>query len=637
MRYFPYDFRPHQREACQDIAQTVADGGHLVMEAPTGSGKTVAILAGALEAAQARGAAVVYTTRTNSQQAQAVAEIQRIREHTGLPIRSFALQGRHHLCLKLEDLDDPEWSVASADELSHYCSDAKRRADENPDDPKGCSYWTDLQTLDDAEVREAGGDGVHTAESWKRVGRDHGFCPYEATKRLLAGADVVVAPYIYVFEPSLRRRLLEWMQRTADQVVLVVDEAHNLPEYLRRLFSPRLTRNGLRRALKEAVELDDPDVLPDVRASSFLGRLAEALERCVEKFCTEEDGFLPPFELEARLLDAYGTTTTRLQEAGRSLAVLGEIVKDRRKLVGKIPRSALSAVAGFLEAWFEQDEEASLKIVGRDPDGYLESFLVDTTRATPFLMDLAATVHASGTLEPLDEYRTALGLPDDTPTRVFPDPFGSEGLTMLCVRGLTTRYESLKKDPRLVDRLQEATARLARAARVKTAVFFPSHDLRRQFEEVGVFRDVVARHEERGMGQDQLMGLLTAHRQSEDGLLVGVMGGRLSEGIDYPGQDLEAMLLVGTPYPKPTAHQRALLQYYDRKTGHGWDYAVTAPAVRRLRQALGRIRRSPDDHGLVILLDERSGPLLGRAGYRVQTVGIDDAVDRLAAWDGRSV
>jgi DNA excision repair protein ERCC-2 len=135
------------------------------------------------------------------------------------------------------------------------------------------------------------------------------------------------------------------------------------------------------------------------------------------------------------------------------------------------------------------------------------------------------------------------------------------------------------------------------------------------------------------MPQERLMALLTEHRQrAGPGVLVGVLGGRLSEGIDYPGRDLEAVVVVGTPYPKPTAHQRALLQYYDRRTGHGWDYAVTAPALRRLRQAIGRIRRSADDQGIVILLDERSAPLMRRAGYAVDLVPAEEAVRRLDAW-----
>jgi DNA excision repair protein ERCC-2 len=304
-------------------------------------------------------------------------------------------------------------------------------------------------------------------------------------------------------------------------------------------------------------------------------------------------------------------------------------------VTGRIPRSRLSGVAAFLEAWLDQDDEVSLKLVGREPENHLESFLVDTTRVTSFLLDLAATVHASGTLAPLEEYHASLGLPAGTTHHVAPSPWGPQGLTLLATRGLTTRYESLKQDPRLVDRLQDAVRRLVTRTPVKTAVFFPSHDLHQQFLEVGVFAGLPlpAVHETRGMPQDELVSMIAGHRaRAGPSLITGVLGGRLSEGIDYPGQDLEAVIIVGTPYPKPTAHQRALFQWAERSTGNGWEFTVTAPALRRLRQAIGRIRRGPADQGLVVLVDERSAPLLRRAGMTVDTVEPEAAVDMLASW-----
>jgi DNA excision repair protein ERCC-2 len=633
---FPYTYRPHQEELVSRIRSCLEGSGHIVLEAATGTGKTIALLSGALDAIpEGARRRIVYTTRTHSQQAQAILEAQRLQATTRPTLKAVALQGRHHLCLKLEDQPEEGWDRATPEELSHYCSSAKRRADEAPEDPKGCSYWPPLGALDDAMLATTVGTKAQTADALKGVAREHGFCPYEATKRLLPTADLVVAPYNYVFDPHLRSRLFEWMQTTPKDVLLIVDEAHNVPDFVRGLFSPRMTRARLRLALKEATELSDPEVLPGRRASAIITTLAALVDDLVQKFSPDDDGFLPPFELEARLLQTFTTTTPRLKEAARSFSILGELIRDRRRLAGRVPRSALGNLGAFLEHWLDSDDETAAKMVGREPDGYIESFLVDTAQACRFLTELAGSVHASGTLAPLEEYRDALGLGEDTHLHMSPSPFDPKGLRTLVTRGLTTRYESLKDDPRLTDRLQEATRAFAAATGVKTAVFFPSHDLLAQFRDVGVFEGLPhpVIQEERGMPQAELAGRLAEFRRlAGPALLVGVLGGRLSEGIDYPGRDLEAMIVIGTPYPKPSAHQRALLQWFEKTAGRGWEYTVTAPAARRLRQGLGRIRRRPEDQGLAIILDQRAAGLLAAFGHPNELVEPAVALDALRAW-----
>jgi len=84
------------------------------------------------------------------------------------------------------------------------------------------------------------------------------------------------------------------------------------------------------------------------------------------------------------------------------------------------------------------------------------------------------------------------------------------------------------------------------------------------------------------------------------------MGGRISEGMDFPGKDLELVLLVGIPYPRPTSRQKALLNYYDKKFNKGWEYTVQAPATRKLLQSIGRLIRCEDDKGAAVILDNRS-------------------------------
>lgn len=635
MGYFPYTPRPFQLEASNLVAQVARSGGHVALEMPTGTGKTAVLLAGALEAAEGTPRRILYVTRTNGQQQQAVRELIAIRAATGRPLRCYPLQGRSHLCLKLEDERDEDLEDSSPEELSHFCSRAKALTESDPASPRACSYFSGLQRRSDDDILALTGDQPLASEEFKTIGREHGFCSYEATKRLLPRADVVVAPYVFAFDPGLRRRLLEWWGADPADVILIVDEAHNLPGFLRELHSPRLSRDLLRRAAKEVGDLRNPLILPDMTAASLVDALDESLQRIVAEYCKGEDGFVPPFELESDLLGRFRLTTSALLQAADHLANLGEIIKERRRLQGRVPRSSLARLSGFLRHWISSDEEGYVKLAVREPRAYLEAFLVDAARAAETLASFHASIHASGTLAPLAEYRDALGLPEETRLERFPSPFPPQRLQVRVARGLTTKYERIQTDPALVDRLQEATRLLVSRMRVSGAVFFPSHQLLQDFREVGVFPPTgpTPLVESRDLSQESFMRLVQAHRQAKTpSVLAGVLGGRLSEGMDFPGRQLEAVVVVGAPYPKPTAHQRALFHYFESRFGRGWEYVVKAPTLRRLRQALGRLIRSPEDRGFAVILDERAGPLLAEAGVAHEVRSAAEIASEFEAW-----
>jgi DNA excision repair protein ERCC-2 len=133
------------------------------------------------------------------------------------------------------------------------------------------------------------------------------------------------------------------------------------------------------------------------------------------------------------------------------------------------------------------------------------------------------------------------------------------------------------------------------------------------------------------------MEMVARHRErAGDSLIVGVLGGRLSEGLDFPGRQLEAIIVVGMPFPKPTAHQRALFHYHEVRHGKGWDYAVRAPALRRLRQALGRLIRSETDRGFALILDERAAPFLASAGIECTAADLETSLQEFRAWQAQT-
>ena len=142
-------------------------------------------------------------------------------------------------------------------------------------------------------------------------------------------------------------------------------------------------------------------------------------------------------------------------------------------------------------------------------------------------------------------------------------------------------------------------------------VFFPSFNIMSMFKSNGEFKNInrCLYVEEQAMAQSALMDLVSEFKEqgNDDGAaLFSVMGGRISEGMDFPAEQLEIAVIVGIPYPKPTARQRGLQHYYEMKFRKGWEYTVEAPTARKLLQSIGRLIRDENDRGVAIILDKRA-------------------------------
>jgi DNA excision repair protein ERCC-2 len=258
----------------------------------------------------------------------------------------------------------------------------------------------------------------------------------------------------------------------------------------------------------------------------------------------------------------------------------------------------------------EQQDENFVKLIHNHEKTKLEIFCLEPAYATKAVLDCHSSIHMSGTLTPLEEYRDSIGLPSESPMAAFPSPFPKENRIVLYAQDVSTRYEDLKKDPSLVPKMEDYLINISCTFPKNTAFFFPSFRLLNNFLGDGLQFALDKRSfvEEQGMNQSQLMDLVESFKSKTQrgSVLLSVVGGRLSEGMDYPAKQMEILIMVGIPYPAPSAKQRALEIFYDRKFNKGWDYAVKAPTTRRLLQTLGRLIRDEKDRGVAIILDRRA-------------------------------
>ena len=593
-------------------------------------------LTAALGHARAAGKRVLYLTRTNAQARQVMVEYRAIRARSDAnPDRAaVALQGRQHLCpLRRHDAEVAE---ADADELGVMCRDRMKNAEEfhlteRPRSPL-CQYH--LRGLEDGSehLLEWARETAPDAEAFSAHVVAAGQCPHVLSRALLGEAELVAAPYVYLFAPQLRAPFLRWMNATMEDLVVVIDEAHNVPDYARELATPRLGAGTIERALAEARQFGDPAVLGGTSLARFLHGLADVLAEIRETYLDDqsEDALLPPDEFDTLLLSTFRTSTPALDRALTVMEEYAAAVRESRRKHGKVPRSYVGNVAAFLRAYRALDPGTHVPLVEREPSGNvrLVAFALDPSIVTGILAEAHATLHLSGTLAPLEEYRDTMGLdPERTSLARFPSPFPPENRLVVVDDTVTTRHEDVARDPDLWHAIAQRLRDIRAATDRNVAVFLPSYETLHRL--APALQGRASMIEIRGEAQDSLMERLASFKASRGGTLVSVIGGRLSEGLDFPDDELEVVVIVGLPYGKPSAKGEALVRFYDRRFGRGWEWAVKVPMLRRLQQAAGRLIRTPTDRGVVILLDRRAATL--REAFPDRVVS-DDPVRELRAF-----
>lgn len=631
MNLFPYTPRKNQIAIMQTIKKILNDEEHLVFESGTGSGKTVCTITAALEYALENNKKIVYTTRTNAQQRQVIIELRRIcNKNPNLKNKIFGvgIQGRSNMCILARR--DPELATGTSEELSRFCSNIKKKT-KTDDKKKGCIYYYNF--LDKEKTNQAINwfkENLPTAEEFIRYCERRKLCPYEINKTLMREAKIVVVPYIYVFDLMIRNMLLDNISASENDIILVVDEAHNLPDYIRDLYSTQLSIYMLNNCISEAEKYGNPTILErgntvsgfcktlieiinDLRDTYIYGILEDGIRYGSPK---NVDAFIPTHEFEEEILSRLKITSKKLHEIISSLIAYGEKIQEYRQKEGKLPRSYLHKLGLFLDSWFNLEIDQYTKLVvdganGKNPR--VEAFCLDPSLGASIIKHFHSSVHMSGTLEPLEEYRDSLGLPENTELISYPSPFPENNRKILFVKDVSTKYDEFIQDEKMIKRMSEYISNICNSFPKNTMVFFPSFNIMSMFKRNNTLGNInrCVYFEEQRMSQTALMELISDFKEhgsnnDEKAALFSVMGGRISEGLDFPAEQLEIVVIVGIPYPKPTARQRALQHYYDLKFRKGWEYTVEAPAARKILQSIGRLIRDEKDRGVAVILDRRA-------------------------------
>ena len=615
----------------QTIKNTLGSKADIVFESGTGSGKTICALSTTLEYAIENNKKIIYTTRTNAQQRQVIIELREIRnknEDIKNKIFGVGIQGRANMCILARI--DPELSKGSSEELSRYCSNEKKKARSNKKN-EGCVYYKNsLDKIKLEKIIQWVKKDLPTAEEFIEYCEKKQICPYEINKILIRESTIVVCPYIYVFDLMIRNMLFDSLSVSEEDMILVIDEAHNLPDYIRELFSAELSLFMLNSCVFEAEKYGDPHIVDDrFSLSEFCKIISEivrdlrdtyvygVLENGIRKEpLKKDDAFIPSHEFETEVLSRFKITSKTWHDIIGDLIAYGEKIQEYKQKDGKLPRSYLHKLGVLLDFWINLDIDHYAKLVVDSHDGKnprIEAYCLDPSIGTEIIKSFHSSIHMSGTLEPLEEYRDSIGLPESTELVSYPSPFPKENRKVLYVSDVTTKYDELSKDKENIEQIKDYVTKICNTFPKNTMVFFPSFNIMSMFRNLEKYNSIkrCLFVEERDMSQSALMELVSDFKEKGNennggATLFSVIGGRISEGMDFPAEQLELAVVIGIPYPKPTARQRGLQRYYDIKFGKGWEYTVEAPTARKILQSIGRLIRNESDRGVAVILDRRA-------------------------------
>ena len=566
---FPYpDKREGQTAFMRASYRAMLDGHRLFMEAPTGIGKTISAFLPALKALELGHAErIFFLTAKNSGKAVAEKTLHDLRQAGG-NVRAVTITAKERFTCVPGEPCDPE-----------TCPGAKGYYGRLPD------------ALDDACNEQA-----WTPEVIQAYAKKHNVCPFEFSLDLSERADVIICDYNYAFDPRVKFK--RYFDEESGRHLFLVDECHNLVDRGRSMFSAEIDRQKVNE-LKNLLRQSDP----------MLHRALNAIDRELGNLSDDADGKEKVWEEAPDELELGVRQFIRAAEIwlGNSLN------QDSRE---EMQRFYFEMQAFLQAADFYGDEHRCL-YSQQDDSERIKLFCMDPARLLQKGLDQAiSTIFFSATLHPADYYKNLLGGQLHDPQYALPSPFPPENLSLTIEPRIKTTYRARAQSYKI---LADKIVSFLREEEGHYLVFFPSYrymaDVLEFAEPKLDFAEVLV--QEGKMSEKDQSEFLSYYKKPFSKTLVGfaVMGGSFAEGIDLTGEQLTGAVIIGAALPQVGLEQNLIREYFDAQGVNGFDYAYTYPGFTRVLQAVGRVIRTEEDRGRVLLVDHRFDSRLYRGLY----------------------
>jgi Rad3-related DNA helicase len=559
---FPHGaFRAGQRHLAEAVYRCARDGGQLLAQAPTGIGKTLGTLFPALKALAQQALDKVFFLAAKTSGRQLAVECLRALGNEGkLPLRVLELVARDALC------EHPD------------------KACHGDSCPLARGFYDRLPHARAAAMEAVFLDRASTVA----VARQHGICPYYLTQELVRWADVVVGDYNHYFDTSA---LLHAMTVANDwRVAVLVDEAHNLVERARAMYTAELHRDDLRIALRSA----PAELRPSL----------QRLDRRWQQFVADQT---EPYRVHDALPTAF------VDGLDSAIGAIAEFQAEHPEglgpellafFFGALHFSRLAASFGAHSIFDVTLEAAPATARGRQDSSVCLRNVIPAPHLDARLAAARAAMLFSATLAPAEFYRRMLGLRDHAKTIDVESPFLPEQLRVRVTRSISTRYRDRRQS---LGAVADLIAAQFESEPGNYIAFFGS------FEYLGQAADRLSESHPKIPIWRQ-MPQMSGHAQEEflarfeddgQGIAFAVLGGRFGEGIDLPGTRLVGTFIATLGMPPLNPVNEEMRRVMAAQFGAGYEYTYLYPGLRKVVQAAGRVIRTASDRGVVNLIDDR--------------------------------
>jgi DNA excision repair protein ERCC-2 len=628
--FFPYsEYRPGQRHMLEVAAQVARDGGIAMIDAPTGSGKS-SVVASLL--AERKGRKIVIAVRTISQLTTFIRELELVKKKAP-QIKTVYLVGKGSMCplggegdvyrrcegvkafsnSLMRDRADKGAMVPAKDP---FIIQQIRRMDK--EHPLLCPYYINSKMFVPAE-----GVGVRMVPSTELRNKadrvianpvlprelneySSGICPYELMMHAAKNTDVVILNYHHLFDRQIREQLYANLGVEEQDILLLIDEAHNCGDVITGIESVTMEERDLEQASRELSGMARRHkgaeavrhVLP--RLTEFIRGLANSMEA--------EDWFDPAIFDRMIIRESLYKD---MDEIVDDLMGLSETIREKNQKAGEFRETAIERLTEFLLRLSNSATDPSFLTVYRKEEGgiTLEVRSIDPAASlSEVCSSHACAILISGTLSPVESFRKYYFGNGNVTTLSLPNAFPKENRLVACASDITTAY-SMRQNKDNTNRIA-GYIRAFSSLKGNRAIYFPSYQILETYADLTT-RDIrgkkvfVEPRDAAGAGA-ALTEFLSLPSRRESGIMFAVAGGKWSEGLDYRGEMLSGAMVIGLPLAPFNRVRRMMIEYYRHKFGAEGEFlCYTLPAVNRSLQALGRVLRTPEDRGVLVLGEKR--------------------------------
>ncbi len=572
---FPYpSYRKGQQQFIDEVSGAIKDGINLFAQAPTGLGKTMSVLYPSIKALEQEYCTKVFylTARTTTREApeQALDEMRK----QGLRLKSIVITAKEKTCLQKEMLCNPET----------------------------CEYLFNYFGKISAAVRDIYAYDHFNRDIIDSCAREFKVCPFELSLDLSVLSDCIICDYNYFFDPQIQ--LVRYESEIRQPYVYLVDEAHNLVERSRGMYSANLDKQHFLACKRLVDKKTFPELhqclttldktLLDLRKNGFESEKNETASKDIpEELIDYLTDFLDPAETLLSVREPFPFRDALLE--------LYYQVSFFLKIATLMKRSD-----AYARMMTRHGSDLRIKLSCLDASKMLRE---KTEKGL-------TTVFFSATLSPSDYFFDLLGGGRLDRTVQLPSPFPVDNRCLCLVDNISTRY---RDRARTYDQIADYLSVYSHFKKGNYLIFFPSYQY---MEEVFVrYQKLVSGitliKQESRMREDEREAFIDEFVEGRKQSLVGfvVMGGIFGESIDLPGERLNGAAIIGVGLPQINLERNLIRHYHDELSGNGFHYAYTYPGMNKVLQAAGRLIRSDTDKGSLLLIDDRFGNALYRRLY----------------------